>query len=181
MSQDHDTEHGETEETFEDAVHEQEFAPDAMLAHMSERKPLPPGDLKRLLSQRTRKKDTTDDKDQQPTEIEVNVAKHRQVKMRRLRYQYMDRTPSSRDDNHGALVDALESGAKGLTPALFAGVRFKNLWSKSKANLPPLATTAREMMPSSSIEEDLEDSIDDVAEGEEEEEGGSFLAVVEET
>ena len=52
---------------------------------------------------------------------------------------------------------------------------------QSKANLPPLATTAQEMMPSSSIEGDLEDSIDDVAEGKEEEEGGSFLAVVEET
>ena len=31
----HDTEHGEDEETFEDAVHEQDFAPDAVLAHKS--------------------------------------------------------------------------------------------------------------------------------------------------
>ena len=58
---------------------------------------------------------------------------------------------------------------------------FQKPVEQSKANLPPLATTAQEMMPSSSIEGDLEDSIDDVAEGEEEEEGGSFLAVVEET
>ena len=41
-SQDQDTGHGETEETFEDAILDQEFAPDAMLAHMSDRKPLPP-------------------------------------------------------------------------------------------------------------------------------------------
>ena len=74
-SQGQDTGHGETEETFEDAIPVQEFAPDAMLAHVSERKPLPPGDLKRLLSQRTRNKDAPD-KDQQPTEIEVNGAKY---------------------------------------------------------------------------------------------------------
>ena len=68
-----------TEETFKDAVNEQEFAPDAMLAHMSERKPLPPGDLKRLLSQKTRTKGTPDAEETQPTEIEVNGVKHRQV------------------------------------------------------------------------------------------------------
>ena len=110
MSQDQDTGHGETEETFEDAILDQEFAPDAILAHMSERKPLPPGDLKRLLSQKTRNKGTTDDKDQQPAEIEVNGLKHRQAKMRRLRHQHMDHTPSSRDDNHGALVDRGPNG-----------------------------------------------------------------------
>ena len=34
------------QETFEDAVREQEHEPDAILTHMSERKPLPPGDPK---------------------------------------------------------------------------------------------------------------------------------------
>ena len=108
-SDDHDNEHGETEETFEDAVHEQEFAPDAMLARMSERKPQPPGDLKRLLSQKTWNKGTTDAKDQQPAEIEVNGLKYRQVKMRRMRYQCTDRTPSSRDDNHVFALSSMKS------------------------------------------------------------------------
>ena len=34
----------------------------------------------------------------------------KQAKMRRLRYQHVDRTPSSRDDNHGALVDRGANG-----------------------------------------------------------------------
>ena len=104
---------GRQRKLFEDAVNEQEFAPDAILAHMSERKPLPPGDLKRLLSQPTRNKDTTDNKDQQPAEIEVNGTKHRQTKMRRLRYHYMDRTPSSRVDNHGDHIFGVNQPTKG--------------------------------------------------------------------
>ena len=99
------------EDSFQDAHQEHAHTPDAMHAHMSDRQPLPPGDLKRLLSQKPKPKGYASDNNDQPPEINVNGVTCRQVDMHRVHYYHSHRM-ELKGSNKGALVDR---GANGGT------------------------------------------------------------------